>query len=364
MTIPSLAMAAQFHGGEVYTVGKNERIAGDTYSAGERATISGTVDGDVVAVGGAVVIEGTVVHDLIAAGGTITITGTVQDDVRVAGGTVTITGSVRGDLFVAGGEVHLSSSGAVDGDVIVAGGTITIDGPVKGNIKAGGGKIRMNSQINGSVDLKAGNVTLGSSALIGGDFRYSAKEAAVLETGAQVRGATTFDHVKTVDRRELAKAFFGFWLFVKLICALVAALVLALVFRRYTHQVIDHARQNFAKDFLAGFVTLFMLPVASILSFITLIGIPFGILALLIYATLIVLAVLIAPIFLGSWLYMLATKHEGMEVSWKTVLFGVLALYVVKFIPFVGGMVSFVLFVVLFGALIRILYGKVWKNRS
>ena len=362
LTYPSVALAAEFRGGEVYTLEKGQRVGGDLYSAGERTVLSGTVEGDVYTAGGTILIDGTVTEDLVAAGGTLTISGTVRDDVRVAGGTVLISGPITGDLFVAGGTVHVLAGGSIGGDVVTAGGTVTIDGPVRGKVWGVGGDVTLNSRVTGAVRLQAKHVALGSGALLESTLEYSARSEATVSQGAQVRGATTF-HKKTGDGDAggAVAGILGVAYFLKLLMAIVAALAAVLILPRLTRTVVE--KKPLGRSALVGFISLIVLPIVAILLMVTVVAFPVGLLMLLGYFGTIILGSIMSLVLMGSLVHQLVTKRENLEVTWKTALLGVGTFYVVGWIPVVGWVIQCGVFLIAYGSVLRTWYHHVWLNR-
>lgn len=97
---------------------------------------------DRIITGDSITIEkGDVVHDVSVFGGSLKVLGTVTGDVNVMGGSVRIRegGSVLGDAAVLGGSLTVEDGGRIDGDVELVGGKLKrgekaiIGGEVKGN---------------------------------------------------------------------------------------------------------------------------------------------------------------------------------------------------------------------------------------
>jgi hypothetical protein len=114
--------------------------------------------------------------------------------VRVSGGTVRIAGAVGRDLVMFGGTTTVASSATVAGDLAGGVGTLTMDGSVAGDLLMGSGNVTVNGTVEGAVDAAVGDLTLGSTAVVGGDVRYTSRNEARIADGADVGGE--------VERRE------------------------------------------------------------------------------------------------------------------------------------------------------------------
>ncbi|HUK64191.1 MAG TPA: hypothetical protein VLV15_12680, partial [Dongiaceae bacterium] len=169
------AHAARVFRGDHLIVAEPDTIHDDVYAFGGSVTVRGVVDGDVVACGGKIRIEGSVIGSVIAAGGDIDVSGDVAGSIRAAGGEIRVSAHAERDLVAAGGRVSLLSDGAVGRDVMMGCGEAVINGAVARDVRAG-----------------VGRLTLGTRANIGGDLAYVSNRSMVRESGATVRGKTTW----------------------------------------------------------------------------------------------------------------------------------------------------------------------------
>lgn len=362
--VPATSFAAELRGGNQTVVGSNEVITNDLYIAGGSVTSSGVIQGDLTAAGGTVLVTGPVSQDITVAGGTLTILGTVGGSIRATGGNITVSSSVKNDVVAAGGLVQIAG-GQVGRDVVVAGGTVRIDSPVTGNVRFIGAELFINAPVSGNVEADAQKVTLGSAAVISGTLTYKASQEVVMEKGAQVKGAVTYTP-KGVVRADFKKgmaAFFAFWVIAKFLMLLAGALVIGLCLRRFSTEAVADAFSHSYSEIGRGLVVLIVLPVASVLLLVTVIGVPFGVLGLISLAALIIVSSLFTPILIGSALYKWAMKGTDYEISWKTIVLGVVAYFVFGFIPVLGWIADFVFWLIALGAIVHIKWGELQEWR-
>ncbi len=352
--VPAVVLAATFHSGDTVSIHANagENIADDVYAAGGTVTSAGSIGGDLYAGGGTVLITGSVLADAVIGGGTVTVTGSVGDDLRIGGGTIVVQGPVGGDVVVGGGQIQLAG-GQIGGDVLAGGGTVRIESPVGQDVKAGGGEVYINGPVAGNVEIEADKITLGSNAIISGNFTYKSPNAAIIEQGAQVRGQTTYTPTpgKHASGAALA-AFISFGLFVKILMLLTGALVIGLVFKRYSTHLVHSALRRPWPEMARGLIALIVLPVLSVLLMITVIGLPLGILGLIGFVALMIFTWLMAPVLLGSFVYQWFTKGEFV-VNWKSILIGVFAYVILSALPFVGWLIQFALMLLTLGTVLN-----------
>lgn len=351
--VPAISFALDFRAGEQTSVGKEERVTNDVYMGGGSVTSAGNINGDLLTAGGNVVVSGDVGADANVAGGNINILSNVADDVRVAGGTVVITGKVGGDLLVGGGQVNVSGAG-VGGDAAIAGGNVRLDAPVKGKLFVAGGNIYINSAISGDVKIEADKVTLGKDAFISGNLTYKSPKALVTEDGAVVKGKISYEpRTKKMIPEATLAAIFSAMLLWKFFALLACALTIGLLFRRWSREIVAVATKRPIFELGRGVLVLVAMPAISVLLFVTLVGIPFGIVGLLGFVIVMLFSWIVTPIIVGSVVYKYFSKRE-VEVSWKTILLGVVIYTLIGIIPFIGALAQILLTYITLGSLVAL----------
>lgn len=355
LCIPLLSLAATVKVGEEYTLPKAEKVFDNLYVGSSNAVIAGDVSGDAVVAGGSVLITGTVAEDVLAAGGTINILGAVNEDLRAAGGQITIGGIVGGDGLIGGGQVHLVSGSRINGDLIITGGRVVIDGEVRGVLKIFGGEVNLNNAITSNVEVSAGELTLGEGATIGGNILYRGEKEAIITEGALISGKYTFEQIHIGRGSIGARAFFESFRAMRFLITLICALFIFWLMREKVQQLTDRTLRNFKREFLRGVVVSIVLPIASIIALMTLVGLPIGFIGLLTYGIVATIGALMSGVVLGVLLKKIIFK-KGEQVTWITVAGGVVAMTIVRMIPVVGWIIGALITVATIGSLYYALY--------
>lgn len=358
--IPSGSEALELRSGEQPSVRSEERITEDVYIAGGAVSSQGAIAADLVAAGGNVLVSGDVGGDVVAAGGSVSVLGDVRDDLRAAGGNLLLQGAVSGDVVVAGGQVTVG--GSVGGDLLAGAGTLRIDAPVKGDMRIGGGDVYLDSTVAGNVEVFAETLTLGSGARIGGNLTYTAAREAKMEDGASVEGETTFHKRDRTISVGGVVAILSVALIGTLVAQLAAGLLLGLVFRRYAARIAEISATQPLYEVGRGLVIIIVLPVVSVMLFWSLIGVPLGLLGLLIFVTTMVYLWIITPVLLGSFAYRSFFGGE-FDISWKSILLGVFIYQILGLIPIVGWLAQFILMLLTLGAIAKFKWeiAKEWR---
>jgi len=241
-----------------------------------------------------------------------------------------------------------------------------VDAPVGGNMQLAGGEVVINSHVRGNVSFKGQKLTLGKDAVIGGNLDYSAQKEATMEVGAVVKGQTNFEQLKNAPPKMSGKGIIAFLSLVflgKFLSLLVFALALGLFFNRYSAVLVGNAVTQPLLEMGRGLIVLIVLPVVSVMLLVTLIGVPLGLLGLVAFATLLLIASPLAAIILGSVLHKWMFKPAEYQIAWQTILLGAVVYTLLGLIPILGGIAKFVLVLLAIGSMMKIKWdiAKGWR---
>jgi hypothetical protein len=306
------------------------------FGAGDQVVIEGTVNGDAYVAGGLVEVDGTINGDLLVAGGQVNISGTVSDDVRAAGGNIQINGRVGKNISVAGGSIAIGKSGSVGGGILGACGNLSVSGTVARDARVASGAMSLTGTINGNLDFSGDNLSVLQGSKIGGNLSacVKKKEHVDIAQGA-VLGKVD---ITTQEMRPLQHILglrpFRFW--VKIVWALtllLVGLVFAFIFPKQLRNLGLTINQNPGNSFLWGIVGLILIPIASLILLITIIGIPLGLLALTMFLWMLYLTQLTLGVFVGHRLFGIQEK-KGWNLFWAFTV-GLVIVQALTFIPYV-----------------------------
>lgn len=334
--------------GETVTLTSEQRVEGNFYALGSTISLSGPVAGDVVAAAGTVSINAPVEHDVLILGGTVGVNASVTEDVRVVAGDVTIKDSVGGSVFVLGGRVTILSTATIAGDILVVAGDVLIEGTVNGQVLGVGERIRVDGAV-ASIDVDTTALTLGDRARVTGDVVYSSATELVRAPGAEVTGTVVRNDVAAepagVSYRSAAMAF---------LVSLFASLSLYLVARRPLALYARQATDNVAREAFIGFALLVAVPVAIVVLMVSVLGLFLGLIGLAVFFMTIILAIplmnIIAGVLIGR------TFHNTHELNILLVTLGALTVQVMLFVPVIGPVLLFVLFLTTIGGVATGIY--------
>jgi len=347
--VPVLAFDAR--SGVAVTVASGEVVDDDLYVAAETIIIDGTVNGDLWAAGNTITVNGIVNGGVMAAGWIVNINGDITHAVRAVGGAININGDVGGDVITGCTEVNIASTAGIGGDLLFGTGIARLDGPIEGNIKGSGSEVTISNGVNGNVELEVESLTILSTANIGGDLSYTSEEEADIQSGAQIAGATT--HKLPEVKKDGAKVF-PFVLFsgalgkvMSFLMALVTGLVIILLAPRRLTSIAEAIGSRPGPSAGWGALIVFVAPIAAVLVCFTIIGIPVGLIALVLYGIALYVAQIPVGLFIGRWIIGRFRVVEGKAIMVGALAIGLAILKLLSLIPYFGFVVGVA--VVIFG---------------
>jgi len=333
----------------------------DMMAAGGLVSGDVAVQGDAFIAGSNINIGGVYNDDLNVAGSQVEISGVVKDNLRAAGGSVSIDAQVNGNVMVAGGQITIKKDTVIDGDLFVAGGMIVIDGEVKGDVHVSGGQVVVGGKVLGDLVIEAEDFNLTDSALVEGDLSYTAKKE-IGDSGEKIKGQINFEKYSEAAKK-VGGALAGvsimamIWDFILgLLMLFVVGLVIVLLVPESAEVVTYNYSRNLWASLLYGIIALIVLPILAIIFCITIVGIPLGLIMLVLYSVGLYLSVVFAALALGSLI--LKRKDQNWAGMLLSLALGVLLLEIISIVPLVGGLVYFILMVVGFGAMIYSLVNR------
>lgn len=345
------------------TVVVAEAVSDDLYVAGGTVSVTGDVDGDVTTVGGTITLSGPVTGGVVGAGGNVSIRGSVGRNIRAAAGALVLGGPVGTDAVLAGGSINVERPSQIGRDLVVAGGSVELAGTVRRNAFITGGAITIGGTVDGNIEAHGDRIVLLPTARITGTVTYSADQPIEIQSGAQVAGQVTrvdrpaggrsiLNPAARLRLRFAGRILEALWL-------LVLGLVLVAITPRGVRAVADRVGGRFGVSLLTGFILMVVVPVASVLLLITIVGIPVALALLLLYIATFYPALIFVAAWLGDilgrWL-----RREGRISPSVGVIAGTIVLVILVGLPYVGWIFRLIALCVGFGAL----WAGIWGART
>lgn len=328
---------------------------------------------------------------------------TVQKDVYIFEDNINIDYIVEGNLFIFGSNVTVNEY--VEGDVFAIGKNVTLNSEViSGNVFALGEALTVNSQL---YDLyAAGNtITIGQNARIYRDAHIAASKINMF--GAVVRNADfAFENISfgsgetkgiiygnltaetDVDKSVLSDSVYGTLtvnpstsndsyvddsLDVKsvvesAVMAIASAIILYFIFKKLMPEFTEKLNEEVVSkkalgNFGIGLISLIAIPVASIILMILILTLPLAFLLLAAYIITLALANVIITIAIAKY-FMKKFDISSILKELGIIALVSLALILIGYVPFLGGIVGFVKVMLALGLVTRTVFTKIFIKKD
>jgi len=329
---------------------------------GETIEIDGDVSGDVIAAGSRISIRGRVGGQVFTAGQSVTIDGEVGGSVLgLVSETLAITSPrIAGNLYGAGSTVDVDRRAKIEQNAVVAGERVQLAGAVGRDVLAGAESVEVSGSIGGQLTAYAEQIALRAPAHIAGNVTAHVSSADQLSVapgvviGGELKTELMTPHEEANEHRMGEHLLFQLLRFAA--AFLTGVIVLALV------PGLQRVGLDRAGDALlaggVGLVTLVATPIIAVLIALTLIGLPIGLFGLLFWMVGVYLAKVVLAQFVGARLLKAADEPRHYTI---TLALGLALVIVVVNLPFIGGLLNFVLTILGLGVLVLFVW-RVYRS--
>ncbi len=288
---------------------------------------------------------------------------TIAGGLLAFGPNVEIAGDVRGGLKACG--PHVVISGDVQGDLDFCGAKVILSGVFHNKVKGMAANLTISGSFEDNIDVTAAKITITPTAIINGDLVYS---TGLLERqeGSQIMGRALQRETEQgkdwiskwhqKGKKALLSLRILFWI-ISIPALIVVGLFINYLFPRQTEAIVSTISVSTWKSLGVGLVFLVVVPVGIVMSFITLVGIPAGIITGLLYG----IFIYVSRIYMGVWVgrKLLGYFKESFTTSffWPLVV-GTVIIALLILIPFLGWLMR--LFFILIG--LGAMWIVIWRS--
>jgi cytoskeletal protein CcmA (bactofilin family) len=350
--------AADFRAGDTVAIPEGTVVSGNFFVSGNDITINGDVTGDILCAGKNITITGSVGGDILCVGQAITVSGDVGGSVRTASQNLSIDGSVNRNVTSVGQNVGVTSG--VGGDVFVGASQLVSNAAIAGSLYAGAEKIELNGTVDHDVNVSVESLNIGDAASIAGTLTYESQNDALIAGGSsigsvshtlptKVRKGNMIPEKKDVGM-ELGRKIWGkVWSLIILIGLGILFVVLA---PKKAMRIKEEMETQVGLSFAVGLFSIVAIPTILLILIVTIIGIPFAPLFILLVALCVLLARFGVALVIGSRV-LTALHSGGKDNQMLQLVTGYLLTWLVFSIPIIGGILQMIFGVWGFGAVIR-----------
>lgn len=352
------ANAFELRQGDQVVVEEGEVIHDDLIAVGQTVTVRGRVEGDLVAMGQSVIVAGGSVGGLtVALGNNVQVDTETTGTVLASGNNVVIGGSVGRNLAAAGSSVIVNEGTEVGMDAALAGATVLFDGVAGRDLRSAGADIRISGQVGGDAVLDCKKATLAEGAVVKGDLVAICPDAPEVASGASVEGQTKHQPPGKKERKK------SVWLriltsVIGVAGVFLVALLMSLLVPRFTAEAGGNLRSRPGVSVGLGLASHILWPIAVGICCATVLGIPLGIVVLLLYGVAGFAGFSVSAIYVGGLI--LRSQRSLIPAA----LLGAVVLGVLMLIPIVGGLVLLAAWILGMGGLILATGSAIGRQRA
>jgi hypothetical protein len=268
----------------------------------------------------------------------IVVSGTVEGNIFDLSNSLDLDGQLGHSIYGLMQSLRVNDRGRVGEGMVIAAGDVSLEGDVNRSVTMAVGNVDVSGNIGRELTMAGDNVTLTKTARIGGSLTLRVHELknVHIADGATIVG--TRDIKVEVKENRFTRPGFYFFQAVWLAAAMLVGWLGLVLFPGF-FQASTHAVGAGWRSLGLGFAVLAGVPVAIILTAVTLVGLSASLMLLMAY----LVAIYLAKIWVGAFLGQILLKPTGVTKSdWLLgLLVGLLILTVVRFIPYLGGLVHF-----------------------
>jgi hypothetical protein len=344
-----------------------QQFGSDYVGAGGMVNVTEPIAGDAFLAGGRVAIATEVQGDLVVAGGEVSLGGAVGDDLYGAGGNVQLDAIVTGNARLAGGDVTVGPATVVAGTVNLTGGRVQFDGNTHQNLRASGGSVRINGEVHGDVVVRAEELLVGPDTRIGGRLVFRGPAEPEIAEGAVIVGGVDFQRKSARGILDDASghardAVLGVGAFLSFVGLFLAAALFLVMFPNFAAAAAAVVGRKPLQSIGLGLAFVACVPFLGVVLLITVIGIPLALLLVPIYLLLLFLGWATVALFVAQrGLDTLRPgRHSTMALRLLALFLALVALWLLRQVPLVGGLLAFVALLAGIGAFVW----QAWNRRD
>ncbi|MGC5326937.1 hypothetical protein [Brevibacillus sp. SYSU BS000544] len=333
---------------EKYILAPDQVHEGDMVLSAHKAIIDGTINGDLYVFAESIQINGNVNGDVIAFAAETDIHGKIDGNLRAFTQYATVSGSISRNITSFAQQTSITEKGTVNGSILTFSETFDLAGEVKKEANGFVNNMLIAGKLGrGTSLLTVNHLELGSTARVDGNLEYTSPSKALIQPGAVLSGTEHFSKAEP-DEEDNTKYIPLIMVLMFLLSTIIVWLLLRFLLGSTLNRIHSQFDTKQATTFGFGLVFFLSVPVAILILLFSVIGIPTGLTLLFSYLILL----FVAKIFVGSWAGTRIVKHYNLPIHPIFAEFlGILALYGLLKIPFVGFLLDLGVWIFFLGAI-------------
>lgn len=347
---------------QVWAIGEllpaGQVIGSDFLRTGQIVQVDGEIEGDAFLAGGLVTVNGVIHGDLFVLGGKVTVNGRVGNSIRIVGGDVTVNSQIGRNALLVCGNCTVTKQAVIDGSLLATGANMEVGATRVGRgLRFLGHRLYLDSEVAHEAFVVANReFILGPQASISGSLKYSGEREVQKHPHASIAGSV--DYQKTLNDGNYPR-FFGarqildFYEEIEPLVDLLGFSVTVLIgflllglFPRVFEKTAMAMENQPTTSLGVGLALALGLPAAIILFAITIVGLPVSAVLFLVGYVCWFFTQYLTAFFVGRKIML---PKFGERRGWA-ILLGLLLIWLLEAIPFVGQIIKAFLIIFTLGA--------------
>lgn len=363
MPAPSQALDIRRADNGSILIPSGEVVADTLMAFGETVEVDGEVEGDLIAFGRRVIVRGRIGGQLITGAQNVTIEGEVANSVLGFAQSLNVsTASIGRNLYGFAAAIEASGGEGIADNAVVFAERVNFTGPVGRDLLGFAQEIELGGSVGGSLTAYANRLTLLAPARVAGNLtaHLPEEDRLTVSPGAVIGGSV---ETKIRERREDRTGYTSAGYYVAQVLWYAAAFVTGLILLALVPGLRRVSVGDVTQTLIAGgvgLVALVAVPIIAVLVAITIIGIPVALLALALWLAALYLAKIVLAHVVGTRILEASGSTRHFTVALAV---GLLLVLLLVELPFIGGLLNFLLTICGLGLLMLFLWRAVRGER-
>lgn len=301
--------------------------ASNSFNFKDIINITKEIRGDIYILGEDIGIEESIGGDVIGMGETVNINSKeVNGNIRLISRVLNINSKNMKNITSTAGIINIGKDATAQG-IYLAGEEINFKGVCEG-FYATGGTIIINGKVNGDLNVTCDEFIIAKDGNITGSIKVNSPKDPIVNSNVSISDID-YTRIENSKYENEFRSLIGFGTLISIIASLLIGIILYSIFKKFfIHSDYDLMNESF-KVALSGIGSLLLVPIISILLFITIIGLPLGIITFIMYF----IVLYISPTIMGIVAGRLIFKERN---PYLQVLGGIIIIRLMSLLPFIG----------------------------
>ena len=302
----------------------NKDVLGSTVLAGNNVNSSKKINGILFTMGNNIKINGEI------------------DYVISAGNSIDISGKINNDIILAGNNINLSNDTIINRDVIVTGNIINISGQILRDVQIYASDVNItDATISGNVVINADKITVNENSKISKKLSYNKDAKIKIDNKENINEIEKTDAIKFEKISLLDIVLEKIISFIRILVILFLLIIIVpSLFKRINKQQKDKQISNMLLILGKGILMFIIIPILSLILIISNLGISLGFILALVYGILVYTSTIFTGYYFGK---LITEKFIKKDINNFLIgSMGLLIIYSLKLIPYVGGLIGFI----------------------